>query len=307
MTLTSCDAMGGAPNNPGGRSGVPPTARSVHPAWWRDAPAAARVGVYVGQANGSTSGTLYGYPPKNKSNKPPKCSIGSQSFDQSQIAVDDSGNVYSPNLETGDINIYAPNCGSLIASVNDPYGADLDVALGPNATFYGVGGTHVSRCTRSGCSSELTDPSIEQLEMAVVDSDGNVWASYYNQNGAPSLIVWLTGSARGEIMSGYVNQNTPGDLMFDKRGRLVSLQTRFTHVYIYDCDAYEAYCFKPKVKNLQAASLFGSLNASNTEFQVTDYANDSVDVYSYPKLKYKYSYSNGLSSNSSVQGIAVSP
>ena len=240
----------------------------------------------------------------NRSNKPPKCSITSQSFDQSQIAADPLGNVYSPNLTTGDIDIYGANCGNLITSVNDPYGGDLDVALGPNGTFYGVGRTHVTACTRSGCTSELTDPSIFQLETAAIDSNGNVWASYYSQRGSPSLIVWLNGSAHGEIVSGYVNQNTPGDLMFDKRGRLVSLQTRFTNVYIYQCDASEAICFKPKIRKLRAASLFGSLNAANTDLQVTDYANDSVDVYSYPNLKYKYSYSNGLTSNSSVQGIA---
>ena len=35
--------------------------------------------------------------------------------DQSQIAVDASGNVYSPNLKTGDIDIYAPQCGKLRA------------------------------------------------------------------------------------------------------------------------------------------------------------------------------------------------
>lgn len=63
-------------------------------------------------------------------------------------------------------------------------------ALGPNGTFYGAGGSYVSICTLSGCASELTDPSIKQLETAAVDSDGNIWASYYNQSGAPSLIVW---------------------------------------------------------------------------------------------------------------------
>ena len=306
IILTSCETMGGAPNSLGG-PGAPSSSIATRPSWWREAPAAAKVGVYVGQANGSTAGTLFGYPSMNKANKAPKCSITGQSFDQSQIAVDASGNVYSPNLETGDIDIYGPDCGSLITSINDPYGADVDVALGTNGTFYGAGGTHVSVCKRSGCTTELTDPSIRQLETVVPDSGGNVWASYYDQSGAVSLIVWTSGSTHGQIMSGYVNQNTPGDLMFDRRGRLVSVQTRFLNIYIYQCDPYEAICFKPKTVKLKAASLFGSLNAANTDFQVTDYANDSVDVYSYPKLKYKYSYSNGLSSNSSVQGIAQVP
>jgi hypothetical protein len=297
ITLTGCDAIGGAPESPGGL-GAPPASRA--------APAAG-VGVYVTQANGSENGVIYGYRAMNKSNRAPICSIGSQSFDHSQIAVDAPGDVYSPNLASGNIDIYGPNCGSLIASVNDLYGSDVDVALGTSGTFYGVGGTHVSVCTRSGCSSELTDSSIKQLETAVVDKGGSVWASYYNQSGVPSLIVWIAGSMPGVIMSGYANQNTPGDLMFDKRGRLVSLQTLFNHVYVYQCDASEAICFKPKTFTLKASSLFGSLNAAGTDFQATDYADDSVDVYSYPKLKYKYSYSNGLSPSYSVQGIAQMP
>jgi hypothetical protein len=295
IVLAGCTANNGS---------APPLSR---PAWWREAPAAASVGVYVGQANGSSDGIIFGYPSTNKSNKAPICSIGSQNFDQSQIAVDASGNVYSPDLETSTINIYAPDCGSLVASVNDPYGSDVDVAVGSHGTFYGVGGTHVSVCTLSGCTSELTDSSIKQLETAVVDSGGNVWASYYNQSGVPSLIVWILKTKNSQIMNGYANQNTPGDLMFDDRGELVSLQTRFTHVYVYNCDVYEAICFKPKTHTLQASSLFGSLNAANTDLQVTDYANDSVDVYSYPSLKYKYSYSNGLMPTYSVQGIAQVP
>lgn len=302
IVLSGCDV--GRSFDNAAPTGAAALTASAHPRWWRQAPATAKVGVYVGQANGSTAGTLYGYTAENKANQPPTCAIGSQNFDQSQIAVDAKGNVYSPNIETGDVDIYGPNCGSLVASVNDPYGADVDVALGKDGTFYGVGGAHVSVCTRSGCTGKLTDSSIRQLETAVVDSSGNVWASYYNKSGVPSLIVWFAGSPHGQIMSGYVNQNTPGDLMFDKRGRLVSLQTRFTHLYIYSCDPDEATCFKPRTVSLNAASLFGSLNAAGTELQVTDYANDSVDVYSYPHLKYKYSYSNGLSPHDSVQGIA---
>jgi hypothetical protein len=292
ITMASCSANS---------STAPPLSR---PAWWRDAPAAIRVGVYVGQAGYNS--VIFGYRARNKSNGAPECSIGYQNFAQSQIAVDASGNVYSPDFRTGDTNIYGPNCGSLIASVNDPYGSDFDVAVGENGTFYGVGGTHVSVCTLSGCTSELTDSSIKQLGTAAVDAQGTVWASYYNQSGVPSLIAW---TPRGDVqvMNGYVNRNTPGDLMFDKRGRLVSLQTGFFKVYVYKCDVYEATCFKPKAFRLKAASLFGSLNAANTDFQATDYANDSVDVYSWPRLEYKYSYSRGLNASYGVQGIAQVP
>jgi hypothetical protein len=170
----------------------------------------------------------------------------------------------------------------------------------------GVGVAHVAVCSMSGCANELTDPSISQLETAAVDSHGNVWASYYNKAGTPSLIVWLGGSMPAHVASGYVNQNTPGDLSFDKRGTLVSLQSLFTHVYLYKCDATTASCTNTRIVQLKGGSLFGALDAKNTIFAATDYKGDAVDVYTYPGFKYKYSYDQGLLQGYSAQGIAVS-
>jgi hypothetical protein len=139
-------------------SAAPPLSR---PAWQREAPAAIRAGVYVGQA--SYNSVIFGYRARNKSNRAPECSIAYQNFAQSQIAVDASGTV---------------------------------VAVGKNGIFYGVGGTHVSVCTRSGCTSELTDSSIKQLETAAVDAEGTVWASYYNQSGEASGLATASRGSR---------------------------------------------------------------------------------------------------------------
>ncbi len=262
------------------------------------------VSVYVTQANGAADGIVYGYAAGNKANRVPACTIAGQKFDHSQIAVDASGNTYSPNLEASTINIYAPHCGTLSASVKDPYGADLDVALGDGGTFYGVGGRHVSICTTGGCTGQLTDSSIFQLETAAVDASGNVWASYYNQKGAPSLIIWPGGSMPGKTVNGYVNQNTPGDLAFDRSGNLLALQTLFPRVYIYQCDASAATCTNTKIVALRSGSLYGALNASNTDFQATDYEGNAVDVYSYPSFTFRYTYNRGLKQGYSAQGIA---
>ena len=292
----------------GGGAGMPATAvgpaRTAlqRPAWWREAPATVRAGVYVGQANGSTDGVVFGFHASERRNQPPACSIPGQNFDQSQIAADSAGNVYLPDILTSAVNIYAPECGSLIASVADPYGAPLDVAV-HGGTFYAAGGQAVAVCTQGGCSTELTDASIFQLETAAVDSHGNVWASYYSNSNGPSLIVWPGGAMPGRIVRGYVNQNTPGGLLFDRRDRLISVQTLFAHVYAYRCDASTARCRNTGTFGLQGGSLFGALNARNSNFQATDYANDSIDVYAYPGFTYEYSYDRGLLSGSAVQGI----
>jgi hypothetical protein len=268
---------------------------------------ATRVSVYVTQANGASDGVVYGYTANNKANRLPVCTITGQKFDHSQIAVDASGNTYLPNLETGAIEVYGPNCGALLASVLDPFGADVDVALGSNGTFFGVARSSVSICTMSGCASELTDPSIFQLETAAVDASGNVWATFYNQKGAPSLIVWPKALMPGKLVSGYVNSSTPGDLSFDRRGNMLSLQTLFPHVFVYRCNLTTTTCTNTKTVTLRAGALFGALNASNSDFQVSDYPNNKVDVYSYPAFTFEYSYNRGFKQNYSVQGIAQMP
>ncbi|HEY6325815.1 MAG TPA: hypothetical protein VIW73_04775 [Candidatus Cybelea sp.] len=285
----------------GGPPGVTPP--GVHPAWWREAPAAARAGVYVAQANGAADGIVFGFGAQDRKNKAPRCSIGNQKFADTAIAADPAGNLYLANVQNGTVNVYGPNCGSLIATLSDPYGSDSDVAL-HGSTIYAVGSEHVAVCTRKGCTAALTDPSILQLETAAVDSKGNVWASFYDQQGRISLMVWRNGAMPGHAVSGYVNQNTPGGLIFDNHDNLVSIQTRFFHAYAYRCDAAASACTSTGTFTLHAASLFGALNAQNTDIQVTDYANDSVDVYAYPGFTYEYSYDSGLLKTSSVQGIA---
>lgn len=302
ILVTGCAGSDGNLSPTRGDSGAIAAPAGMHPAWWREAPQSARAGVYVTQANGSTDGIVFGFRARESRDNPPTCSIANQNFDQSQIAADVAGNVYLPNIETGFIGVYGPNCGNLIGSVADPYGSAIDVTV-HGGTFYAAGGSTVAACTMSGCASGLTDPSIFQLETAAADSKGNVWASFYNQKGAISLIVWLGGKMPGRLVTGYINENTPGALEFDNRDRLVSIQTLFFHAYRYRCSASRAACTNVGIFNLQAGSLFGALNARNTNIQVTDYANSSVDVYSYPGFAYRYSYERGFRPNYAVEGI----
>jgi hypothetical protein len=284
-------------------SGLPISSAAVaQQAPIRDAGAAARAGVFVTQANGSTDGMVFGFKAPNKTGQPPVCSIGSQNFDDTQIAADLAGNLYLPNVETSVIGVYSPNCGQLVRGIADPYGSAVDVAVHGN-TIFAAGGQTVAVCTTSGCASSLTDPSIFQLETTAVDSKGNVWASYYNQTGAVELIVWPHGKMPGRVASGYVNANTPGDLIFDKNDTLVSIQTRFSHAYVYHCNAATAACTNAAIFTLHGTSLFGALDARNTNVQITDYGDGAVDVYAYPSFTYEYSYSRGFMPNYSVQGI----
>ena len=284
-------------------SGLPVSAASVAASTAAGAaPAAVRAGVFVTEANGASDGVVFGFRERNKTDGPPVCSIGNQNFDQSQIAADATGNLYLPNIETSVIGVYSPNCGQLVRGITDPYGAPVDVAV-RFGKIYAAGGTTVAVCSSSGCSSSLTDPSIRQLETTAVDSSENVWASYYDHSGAIRLAVWPHGTMPARVVSGYVNQNTPGDLIFDRNDTLVSIQTLFTHAYVYRCNAKTASCTNTATHDLHGGSLYGSLNARNTNLQISDYSNGAVDVYAYPSFVYEYSYSRGFMPNYSVQGI----
>jgi len=290
-----------------GSTTIPPTtgqsaAHRSHPPWWREAPATARAGVYVAQTNGAGDGLVFGYVAANRRNRTPSCSLNGQSFEQTQIAADRMGRLYLPE-SNGSIRIYAPHCGKLLRTVSDPGGFDIAVAVG-RSKFYAAGGTHVSSCSMKACSNNLSDGSIFQISSLAEDRSGNVWAAYYNQSFAPSLIVWLGGSMPGHVVSGFVNPNAPGALLFDRQGTLLSIETIFPFVFLYSCDAQSASCSNSGSIQLHAASDFGALNAKNTAIQITDYADNAVDVYEYPSFMYKYSYDNGLNADYSVEGIA---
>jgi hypothetical protein len=316
IAITSAVALSGCAG-----SGAEPAARlptlpnaaqtvRAHPTWWREAPATVKEAVYVSNFTGPGTNVILGFGPQNRKNKLPECTVPGQ-MDVFGIASDASGNVYVPTFAgaTNIVNVYAPGCGKLIARVNDPYGNPSGAAVRDStsvrgSTFYveDLDGS-VPVCTLSGCSSELTDPSIASgsASSVAVDSFGNVWASYYNQSFAIALIVWPGAKMPGHIVSGYVNTAKPGGIDFDKRDNLIAVDS--VMVRTYTCKARGATCTSTGSFPLQGTSLFGALNRSNTDFQVTDQEHGSVDVYAYPGFSYQYSYNRGSNGGLAPMGI----
>jgi hypothetical protein len=70
-----------------------------------------------------------------------------------------------------------------------------------------------------------------------------------------------------------------------KNGTLLSLQTFFPDVYVYRCNAGTASCTNTKT-TLRDGSLYGGLNAANTDYQTTNYEGNAVEVYSYPSFTF---------------------
>jgi hypothetical protein len=272
---------------------------SSKPSWWREAPESAKAGVYVTQTAGSGRSVLFGYPPNNRKNQSPLCSILRLGF-AAGISSDTAGNVYVARAD-GTVRVYPPDCGRVVGTV-DTQRVAFSVAV-RNGTIYVGDSAAVAVCTLRGCSRSLTDASILQLTSAAVDSFGNVWAAYYSQSGAISLIVWQGASMPGHVVRGYINTPVPGDILFDAQDRLVSVASHFSTVFTYSCDAHAASCTNTGKVQLRAASYFGALNRANTNIQITDIRHASVDVYAYPSFTYMYSYNRGLNPNIAVEGI----
>jgi hypothetical protein len=282
------------------------TEAAAHPMWWRQAPESVQRGVYVSESDPEGANLVFEYGPNNRSNNPPRCHIPGQNT-VTDIGSDALGNVYLPNGDIHRIYVRAPGCGHLIGSIDDPFGFPVGVAVSGSAIYVANESADVAVCDLTGCSSELTDPSLRQVQNVAVDSSGNVWASYYAQNFAISLIVWPHGAMPGRVMSGYDGTVVPGDLSFDRHSRLISLDSEFLQVHTFKCAVNSAICSKTGDATLHGKPFFGALDAANSDFQVTNLADDSIDVYAYPGFAYEYSYDRGLRAGYHPEGITQTP
>jgi hypothetical protein len=292
-TLFGCASAGSFLPSPISRSTV------------RIAPQSGVKSVYVSQTNGGGTSYVYEFGAQNERNRGPICSIAG-SADVEDLASDSAGDVYVPDGATDTVTEFAPGCGRRLARIRDRFGLPSGVLLAA-ATIYLPSTSGVAVCDFSGCSSNLTDASIFEITSAAVDSRGDVWAAFYDQHAAISLIVWRRGSMPGHRVSGYSNALSPGDIVFDKHDTLISVEAPFATVTTFRCSARAALCAKAGAFPLRGGSNFGALNDANTDFQVADYRADAIDVYGYPTFTYRYSYDAGLKAGFSVLGVAQVP
>jgi hypothetical protein len=304
VLLTGCllaGCSGSGQPLPGAKANVGADSRQDS-ASWREAPDTAKAGGYVSQTNGADQSVAFGFRSGNEKDRGPACTIGGVNGITGTLGSDPAGNVYVPDAVASTVTEYAPNCGAVVGSFGDPYGSPIGALPSANA-IYVPSRTNVAACSMAGCTSDLTDPSLFEITSAAVDSSGNVWAAYYSSKGTISLIVWRGGVMPGRAVSGYINSNAPGGILFDKHDRLISIMAPFATAYVYRCSAKRAACTNTGQGTLRGGSNFGALNARNNEIQVTDHTNASVDVYAYPSFTYKYSYHRGLVSGYAVMGI----
>jgi hypothetical protein len=286
----------------------------ARPPWMRIKKPA--TGVYVAEFSGTE---VLGYQADNENNKKAACTIHNKK-DINDVDTDPQGNLIVPDGFRHSVQIYAgPSmCGKLTATITDPDGQPSDVAtLGNGAPLYvgnifGAGATNgdVAICTLTGCGDTLTDPSILEIIGVAVDAAGNVYASYYNQNFAPQLMEFPSGTAPGTTIATYP-VSTPGGIAFDASGNLVVIDPLMGGTGVaFVMSGCPSTCTASGPFSLKGSAVFGKFDATGDQFAVADFTNGSVDVYAYAGssgISYQYSYHRGLSVKDNVEGIAESP
>lgn len=278
-------------------------------------------GLYVSQFYATD---ILAYMTPNTGNSGPSCSISPASY-VNDVASDDGSNLIDPDTGTHSIIIYrGPKlCGSEAGSINDPYGIPTD-ASSNNAThqaiavgniydglsYFNPAPGSVSVCTMSGgCTANLTNPNMFEVFGVVMDSGGDCWASSYDSNKVTWLTYFAGCTGSGETATGFVNAS-PGGLDIDKAGHILALDTTGGALYVYSgCNPACTLVSGPQA--LEGDAIFGHLDRSSMDFATADFQYGQIDVYTYKastgKLKYAYSFNNGLDAANLVEGATFTP
>ncbi len=280
------------------------------------APKSASRGMYISEFFGTS---ILGYLRRNVGNKAPYCTVPGSSVNN--VAVDGQKNLIDPDGGSRSVIIYSgPSmCGSVAATISDPYGQPSDassanamtgpIAVGNIVDSAGVGS--ISMCTVSaGCTTNLTSPSITGYGGGIaMDNSGNCYMTSENASFTASIMTYWAGcSGTGVTATGYVNKSY-GGLEIDSSGNIVSIDFQNNNVYVYSgCNPACTLVGGPYA--LHGGTIFGRLNKATGRFAGVEYLNGQVDLYDYSPtggLTYLYSFNNGLISSQQPEGIAWQP
>ncbi|HEY5426169.1 MAG TPA: hypothetical protein VIJ77_06415 [Candidatus Tumulicola sp.] len=281
------------------------------------APDVVRRGIYVSEFSGTS---MFGYKKGNATDPGPICTVPFAVSSPNGIAVDGAGNLMEPDGGTRTIQIgQGPNmCGSLAATVSDPFGQPSDaasadalngtIAVGNIFDNSGAAGS-ISVCTvASGCTTNLTNPAMFEVAGVAMDNSGNCWADATDPTGVATLTYFAGCAGAGVQATGFTNTSF-GGIDIDASGNLVTIDafaggTGAVDVYS-GCNPACTLVGGPFALNGEA--VFGHLNSKfNNKLATGDFAFGQVDIYRYSptSLTYAYSFNNGLSASLDVEGAA---
>jgi hypothetical protein len=278
-------------------------------------------GLYVSQFYATD---ILAYMTPNTANNGPKCSV-SPASNVNDVANDNGGDLIDPDGGTHTIIVYSgPKlCGSELGSINDPYGIPSDASsvnarhgniavanIYSGISFQGPAAGSISVCSLSGgCTSNLTNANMFEVAGVVMASNGDCWADSEDSSGTAWLTYFAGCTGSGQTATGFEN-GTLGGLDIDKDGHILAIDAYNANLYVYSgCNPTCTLVNGPQA--LWGQTIFGHLSRSSMEFAGADFQNGEIDMYKYEassgKIKYEYSFNNGLSASNLVEGAAFNP
>jgi hypothetical protein len=279
------------------------------------------------------SGEIFGYSSNrighaDKKNNAPACTF-TVNRGLEDIAADGKGNLIVPTAtrSSDQINIYAPDCGALVGSIADPYGAPYDAAENARGTIAAVTNStytgNVAVCTlKSGCTSDLTLPtnySGQNLGFAVtINHAGDCWAQvvYETYSGNVNGLAYFKGcSGTGQVATGFENPDK-GGLDVDKSGNILALNSNLSgkqptsQLYVYKgCNPTCTVVGGPFALHSSEGEFYGHLDKAGSTLATMDFFTPEIDIYHYTptKVTYLYSITNDMSSCGDCTGAAYAP
>lgn len=267
-------------------------------------------GIYVSTFAGTD---LYGFPKNNSGNGPPTCTVGTAGG-VNNFSIDNSGNVMIPNGDEvsgeHEIYVYGPSvCGPFLGSIVDPYGQPSDasavsattgnIAVGNIFDESGPGSVSVCTLTSGTCSTNLTNPSIDEVGGVGMAANGDCWADAINSDEVAVLVYFAGCSGSGVVASGFVNPFY-GGVDVDGKGNLVTTSlfgpsfSLPSVVYVYS--GCNPTCTLISQSPLTGESIFGHLGRQSLRFVTTNLESSDTEVYRYRPsgLTLNYSFTGGI-------------
>jgi hypothetical protein len=263
--------------------------------------------VYVGQFSGTP---VQEYPRNDKKNGPALCKLPGTSVNG--IAVDASGNVWVPSGTgggQGTTQEYGPNCGAAGITIVSPNGQPADAAFDSKGNIYilnifGAGGAAGSIDVydpQGNQTGNLSDPTFSELIGVAIDNKDDVFVSNRQTSGTANVVEFAGGKMPATQLPGVV-LGLPGAPQLDRANNLIITDWDALTLNVYA----PPYSGSPAITPMQGLSLWCPLSHNEKRLYCADLGG-SLDVYSYPKVKYLYSVTNGLSPSGFASGSAPNP
>jgi sugar lactone lactonase YvrE len=262
--------------------------------------------------------TVYGYKRNNRTNQPPVCTVGPFGSVNGGIGVDQSGNLWVPDMGANPKTVteYGSDCGAAKTVLSDPGDVGPDnVAFDTNGhvyvsnSFANSGGPgNILQYTGTSITETLSDPDIATPQGLAVDHRNNVWVSYRDPGSTGTYVAEFRRGNMPAKLFKNISLGFPGSLEFDRHQNLMGPNGNFSSLDIYA----PPYTEKTPTTRL----LLENGNVTDPSMCTLDPDQDKlyctfgffslVNVFSYPGGKFLYTYNNGLS-GLEPYGIANDP